>query len=204
VEVPFGQDGSLDDQNSFSTETQPEDNMKVQSVENSDLQLVVHGNEDETPPWITPFDTPQLRKMLASASTLQPLAAIPWLQNHAARSSSQAQLPFALSQNIVSDQVLLLGPPMPDEVYTINNKLITKVYYRRKFKARKRNTSDANQDFEQSEVDDNAPEVDQGGNISTHKRKPTPAAVTKLDAMMVTSPPQLQGAWAKIRKFPQD
>jgi hypothetical protein len=88
VEVPFGQDGSLDDQNSFNPETQPEDNMEVQSVENSNLQLVVKGNEDETPSWIAPFDTPQLRKLLASAVTLQPLAAIPWCHMHAASSSS--------------------------------------------------------------------------------------------------------------------
>jgi hypothetical protein len=73
---------------------------------------------------------------------------------------------------------------MDDKVYTINNKLITKVYYRRKFKARKRNTTEANQDkvpiFGQSEVDNNALKVDQGGNTSTRKRKPTPTAVTNF------------------------
>jgi hypothetical protein len=102
---------------------------------------------------------------------------------------------------------------MDDKVYTINNKLITKVYYRRKFKARKRNTTEANQDkvpiFGQSEVDNNALKVDQGGNTSTRKRKPTPTAVTnfkrsKMDTIMITStPPQLQGARARIRRRPQ-
>jgi hypothetical protein len=90
----------------------------------------------------------------------------------------------------------------------LTTSLSPKVYYRRKFKARKRNTSRANQDkvpiFGQSVIHNSALEVDQGGNISTHKRKPTPAAVTKLDAMMVTSPPpQAQGARIEIRKSPQ-
>jgi hypothetical protein len=66
----------------------------------------------------------------------------------------------------------------------LTTSLSPKVYYRRKFKARKRNTSRANQDkvpiFGQSVIHNSALEVDQGGNISTHKRKPTPATVTKL------------------------
>jgi hypothetical protein len=58
--------------------------------------------------------------------------------------------------------VLLLGPPpIPEEVYTINNNLITKVYYRRKFKAGKRNTlttQDKESIFDQTVHDYSAPE----------------------------------------------
>jgi hypothetical protein len=67
MEVQFGQDRSLDDHNSFSPEVQGNDNLEVQSVEESNLQLVAHGSEDIAPSWIAPFDSPQLRKLLAAA-----------------------------------------------------------------------------------------------------------------------------------------
>jgi hypothetical protein len=67
VEVWFGHDGSLDDHNSFSPEVQANYNLEVQSAKELDLQLVAHGSEDIAPSWIAPFDSPQLRNLLAAA-----------------------------------------------------------------------------------------------------------------------------------------
>jgi hypothetical protein len=79
--------------------------------------------------------------------------------------------------------LLLEPPPIPEEVYTINNNHITKVYYRRKFKSGKRNilpAQDKEPIFEQTATDYSAPQGGQGSNTSTLKRKPTPASVTNL------------------------
>jgi hypothetical protein len=183
MEVQFGQDGSLDDHILFNPEVQANDNLEVQSKEEFELQLVVHGREDIAPSWIAPFDSPQLRKLLAAAILPQTQESIPWWCNNAVSSSSQAQPISALTQPEVVRHVLLLGPPpAPEEVYTINNNLITKVYFRRKFKAVKRSTLAKDKDpiFEQIVPDYSVLEGDLGSNTLSLKKKPTPASVTNL------------------------
>jgi hypothetical protein len=106
--------------------------------------MLVHGELEVIPSWVAPFDTPQLRQLLAAA-TIPQAQTTPWWCNNIASPSFMAQpLPItaeadsALVQNPIASQSLLLGsPPVVEGIFTINNKRITRVYYRKRFKTEK-------------------------------------------------------------------
>jgi hypothetical protein len=67
VQVLVNQEGSLDLQPFGSSNPHVEVGQEAQSMERNDLQLITIENPSGVPEWVVPFDSAQLRSLLAVA-----------------------------------------------------------------------------------------------------------------------------------------
>jgi hypothetical protein len=86
---------------------------EAQSMERNDLQLITTENPSEVPKWVAPFDSAQLRSLLAATIPL----------------SHSSNWWFALSNSTPTpSQLLLLAPNSPDDSSNRKKRKLTPMF----------------------------------------------------------------------------